>query len=313
MIELSVCIATWCRKDDLEKIIEKLEHQTLDRSLYEVIVVDSQSPDGTDKVMEALKTKYDNLVYVNDAPNILASKRNVGIKNAKGDIIIFMDDDVYPEDGFLKAHYDANQIDNNTFYCGQIRFDQELVKNSNYYRFRDEQHLKDEDIDKDLPFNKVVVMNLSFRKKYIETVGYVDENFVGYGCEDMEFGYRIKDKGFHMAYLKDALAIHREKSSSIVEYGKKLYKTGLYGMRILKKECLPAYTTIDSGHKLVKSILRLSCVKKILEKSLLKSDNKPNKYNYLKYKLYLYSMLERGKKDQKKYELLSVDEAKKGW
>ena len=313
MIELSVCIATWCRKDDLIQIVDRLEHQTLERDLYEIIIVDSGSVDGTEEAIKNESKKYENIVYIKDAPNILASKRNVGIKHSKGNVVVFMDDDVYPEKGFLEAHYRANKDNDNTFFCGQIRFDEKLVANSNYYRFRDEQHLVSEDAGKDLPFNKIVVMNLSFKKQFIEKVGFVNEHFIGYGCEDMEFGFRIKQLGFRLEYLPDALAIHREKSSSIKEYGSKLYKTGLYGMRILKQECPLAYKEIDGKHKIFKKILSLKFINGSLEKRLSKNDGIKKKYSYLSYKLYLYSMMELGKRDQKRIALLSIEDAKKGW
>lgn len=310
--KVSICIATWKRKEKLNRIILNLEDQTMDPTEYEVIVVDSNSPDGTDILMKDLCAKYPNIVYISDADNILAVKRNVGIRNAKAETIVFMDDDVIPNDAFVESHYIANKNNNDTFFCGQIRFPHDLVNNSNYYCFRDEQHLQDKDIGVDLPFNRIVVMNLSFRKSFIEKVGYVNEEFIGYGDEDIEFGYRVVKSGFKIRYLPNALGIHEEESSGIKEYGRKLYKAGLYGDRILRKECIEAYNALE-GKRIIGYFLAVKPICECIAKYLDKNDTNTNKYSYYLYKMYLYGMSYRGRLDQKKHNELSADMAKTGW
>lgn len=314
MIKISVCIATWNRKEMLCEIIEQLEHQTMKQDEYEIIVVDSNSSDGTYLEIRKLMLIYKNIVYIQDAPNILAAKRNIGIKFSRSEIIVFMDDDVYPNNNFLEAHYRANLENECTFYCGQIRFDPYKVKTSNYYRFRDEQHLGIKDVDYNLKFNQIVVMNLSFKKKFLRKTGFVNENFLGYGCEDMDFGYRVISSGFDIKYLPEAKCIHNEKSSDIIQYGVKLYKTGLYGERALRKYCFPAYKKLHGKtHDFLGLILSLPFIKHMLSKYLLMSDSNPKLYNYYLYKAYLYSCLYSGKRDQKKYPPLSNNDIKKGW
>lgn len=311
-MKVSVCIATWCRKEKLKEIILLLENQSMKRNEYEIIVVDSFSYDGTKMVMKDLCKQYENIVYIEDAVNVLAAKRNVGIENAKSEIIVFLDDDVYPSYDFVEAHYNANKNNEDTFFCGQIRFPQELCKKSNYYRFRDCQHLSSKDVGKNLEFNKIVVMNLSFKKKFISNVGKVDERFIGYGCEDIEFGYRVKKYGYKIKYLEEAKAIHKEDSSDIVSYGVKLYKSGLYGDRTLKKIC-PELEKAITLPRMFGFLLSTKIVSSILSKILLRNDCNPHKYCYLLYKVYIYSRFYKGKRDQKKYQELNVNMIKKGW
>ena len=313
MVKISACIATWKRADKLKDIILLLEDQTIPQTEYEIVIVDSKSPDHTKRTVKDLQQQFDNIVYVEDADNVLAAKRNVGVETAKGDIIIFMDDDVYPTHGFIEAHLKANAHPERTFFCGQIRFPQEDVDRSNYYFFRDRQHLKETDIGKDLPFNNIVVMNLSFRKEYYEITGKVDERFIGYGCEDIEFGWRVKKAGFHIKYLPDALAIHREDSSSIVEYGNKLYKSGLYGNRILKEVSPEAHAALTGRVKNLGYVFSLKPIRTWLEKVLLKTDNQRNKCNYKLYKAYFYSRSYQGRRDQKKVKPLNLEAVQKGW
>ena len=313
MIKISVCIATWKRANKLREIMELLENQSIANEEYEIIVVDSNSPDNTEEVVLQFQLKYSNVTYVKDASNILASKRNVGVAKSKGDIIVFMDDDVYPSYGFIEAHLKANITPSKTFFCGQIRFPAEDVSRSNYYYFRDQQHLKDTDIGRLLPFNNIVVMNLSFRKEYYAATGGVNEAFIGYGCEDIDFGWRVIKAGFIIKYLPDALAIHREDSSTIKEYGNKLYKTGLYGNRILKEENLEVVKALTRSYSFIGYYLSFAVFRKTIEYLLLKSDSDRKKYSYYLYKAYLYSRLYQGIRDQKNYKSLDVETAKKGW
>ena len=312
-MNISVCIATWSRKNKLQEIIELLENQSMPREEYEIIVVDSCSPDGTDDLMSCLCAKFNNIKYIKDAANVLAVKRNVGIENSSSDIIVFMDDDVYPSNTFIESHFRANMDNKDTFYCGQIRFPEELCELSNYYFFRDSQHLKKKDSSKDLPFNNIVVMNLSFRKSFIGKTGKVDERFLGYGCEDIEFGYRVVKAGFKLRYLDEALAIHKEDSSDIVSYGKKLYKSGLYGDRVLKRICPEAEKAINKGKKLIGFLLSLKPIYKLIEKGLTRNDSNRKKYSYKLFKAYLYSCIYRGKRDQKKFPDLDLNSISKGW
>ena len=313
-MKLSVCIATWSRKEKLKEIIELLENQSMPRDQYEIVVVDSKSPDGTNVLMQDICKEYENVVYIEDAKNILAVKRNVGIDNSTSDIIVFIDDDVYPGHRFVESHYLANKNNTDTFYCGQIRFPKELCKKSNYYRFRDQQHLNKDDVNRELPFNNIVVMNLSFRKEFIERVGKVDERFLGYGCEDIEFGYRVIKSGYKIKYLESAVAIHKEDSSDIVSYGKKLYKTGLYGTRVLQRVCPEAWSSLSSRRKKwIGAVASRKIVSEPLAAYLKLTDSNPKMYSYFLFKLYLYSCMNKGKRDQSKYPELDYSTITKGW
>ena len=131
-------------------------------------------------------------------------------------------------------------------------------------------------------------MNLSFKKEFIEKLGYVDERFINYGCEDTEFGYRIVKNGYKLRYLKDALAIHREASKDIVEYGTKIAKNAMYGKK----------TLIEINHRVLDELIqsrfdRISIVntmlfnsfcRKLVEKYLVLTDKIHIAYNYYLYK-----------------------------
>lgn len=290
---ISILIATYNRSKNLYDIVKILEKQTVNNDQYEIIITDSFSSDNTKDVVLELQKEYTNIVYKQDCKNILANKRNEGIKLSRASIIVFMDDDVYPSDEkFIENHYMANVDNSNTFFCGQIRFDLDLVKHSNYFKFRDDQHLKNDSIGIDLPYNKIVVMNLSFRKEFIDKIGYVDERFINYGCEDTEFGYRIVNNGFRLRYLKDAVAIHREASNGIVEYGSKIAKNAMYGKKTLMKINMNVLNDLEYNRFDTKSafnsFLFNGVFGNIVKNYLIVTDSLRFLYNYYLFKYYLF-------------------------
>lgn len=305
--------------------------QTIPRYQYEIIVCDSGSADGTDEMMQDFCNLHSNLIYIGNAPNILAAKRNAGIRRASAPIVIFMDDDVIPVRGFIEAHLNAHQGRAGVVFSGNVRFPEEWVRRSNYFHFRDSRHIGPgrPDIDfRDVPFKNLVVMNLSFKKaEVLDRVGFVSEEFIGYGSEDTEFGYRIWKAGLKIEFNEKALVYHYEHGGSIDGFVKKMYHTSRDSMPNLqrlapgcmeytKAKLLEPITDNDGLiNKIKKSVLRVFMYKKFFGavKSYLKwTDGRPVFYNpylfrYLSACAYLY-----GCEDRKLVEGKKVSVAK-GW
>jgi glycosyltransferase involved in cell wall biosynthesis len=71
---------------------------------WEVLIVDNRSTDDTLKVAHEIARGRPDLVRVVEEREIgLSVTRNTGIREARGDIIAFIDDDAFPEPGWLRA------------------------------------------------------------------------------------------------------------------------------------------------------------------------------------------------------------------
>ena len=88
---VSICTPTFNRRPFIPIIIKCFENQTYPRDKMEWIIVD----DGTDKIEDLVA----HLPYVRyfkyDEKMTLGKKRNITNEKAKGDIIVYMDDDDY--------------------------------------------------------------------------------------------------------------------------------------------------------------------------------------------------------------------------
>ena len=91
----------------LLKAIDSLTNQSLNKELYEIIVVDNASNDETrDEVLKKCN-ENSNLLYLSE-PNIgLTAARNTGWKNARGKYVAYMDDDAIANDNWLKKIVDV--------------------------------------------------------------------------------------------------------------------------------------------------------------------------------------------------------------
>lgn len=317
--EISICISTWCRKELLKEMLLKLENQTIEKNRYEIIICDSYSKDGTKEMIEELKKKYQNIKYINNDKNILATKRNIGIDAANSNLIVFMDDDVIPEKSFIEAHIKAHKGKKNVVYCGNIKFPIEWIEKSNYYKYRNEIHKNEK--KNELKFNRIVVMNMSFKKdEFLEKVGYVSEEFIGYGGEDTELGWRISKSGLKMLFLEEALGWHYEKSPTIKHYGDKIYRLGKDGLEtllrldenIVKETSIWSLVNKNTFKFWLYNFILNKPIGLIVEKLLIKTDKNKKMYIPILYRYYLAYRLKEGIKNQTGKKL-TAENVKNGW
>lgn len=108
--KISAIVCTWNRAALLKESLRCLIHQTLAASLYEVIVVDNSSTDDTPTVVKEAALISDRTIrYVYEPLLGLSQARNRGLKEAKGEILFFTDDDCMANPGCLKNLMQAYQ------------------------------------------------------------------------------------------------------------------------------------------------------------------------------------------------------------
>jgi glycosyltransferase involved in cell wall biosynthesis len=91
-LRLTVVLPTFNRAGPLRRAIAALQRQSLDRSLYEVVVVDNNSTDGTSEFLASVSDA--RVRTVRESRQGLSFARNAAIAQARGDIVAFTDDDV---------------------------------------------------------------------------------------------------------------------------------------------------------------------------------------------------------------------------
>jgi len=92
-ILLSVIVCTYNRSNLLKSCLKSLIKQTLNKNLFETIIVNNKSTDNTQKVIEAFTKNQSKFRVVYEKKQGLSHARNSGWKEAKGEYVAFIDDD----------------------------------------------------------------------------------------------------------------------------------------------------------------------------------------------------------------------------
>ena len=100
-IQFSIVIPTYKREVFLKTCLKRLSEQLIGYSNYEVIVVDDGGGlDGFDERADFLKDI--NVKFFHQKHKGPAAARNLGMHKAKGEIILFLDDDNVPQEDWFK-------------------------------------------------------------------------------------------------------------------------------------------------------------------------------------------------------------------
>lgn len=102
-VDVSVVVATRNRAAFLPAAIQSLVAQT-SAARFEVVVVDNASEDTTPEVISALVQSDPRIRTIAEPVVGLSHAKNAGIRAARGRLILFTDDDVVVEDGWIAAY-----------------------------------------------------------------------------------------------------------------------------------------------------------------------------------------------------------------
>jgi len=92
-VALSVIVCTYNREELLRLCLQSLAEQSLDRGLYEVVIVDNNSTRAARDIAQSFEERYDNFRVVTEARQGLSHARNRGWSEARGEFVAFLDDD----------------------------------------------------------------------------------------------------------------------------------------------------------------------------------------------------------------------------
>lgn len=99
MIKFSFIVPVFQAELYLERLINSILAQ--DYRGYELILVDDGSSDSSGKICDEFSGKYSQIRTIHKKNGGVSSARNEGIKNAKGEYIIFGDADDYYDENYL--------------------------------------------------------------------------------------------------------------------------------------------------------------------------------------------------------------------
>jgi glycosyltransferase involved in cell wall biosynthesis len=99
---ISVIVCSHNRAGFLDKAIDSLVRQSLDSELFEIILVDNGSSDGTPALCRRRAAEIGNLIHISEPRLGLSVARNAGVAKASGKYLAFLDDDAIACEAWLE-------------------------------------------------------------------------------------------------------------------------------------------------------------------------------------------------------------------
>lgn len=106
--KVSVIIATYNRAEPLRRTLRSLAAQTLDKSLWELVVVDNNSGDNTPAVIDEFIAAHPEMCvrrFVEMRQGV-SHARNRAFTESRGEVIVSIDDDEEAFAEFVEVYYD---------------------------------------------------------------------------------------------------------------------------------------------------------------------------------------------------------------
>ncbi len=229
---VTVILPCYMGQKELGLTFAGLAKQTYPHHLIEIIVVD----DGSNPPIQLpSKLPFEASIVEQERDGFgLARARNLGAKNAKGEVLIFLDCDMIPEPQLVEAHARWHHVNkfaltlgfrNHADFSGISPEDladangpEDTVRGRKvtspqwieFHMGRTKNLTSD---DSDL-FRIATGGNLGVRKSFFEKAGGFDSSFRQWGGEDIEFGFRAFNNGAVLIPERSAKAWHQGEGAS---------------------------------------------------------------------------------------------------
>ncbi len=197
-LQATIQLCTYNRAALLERVLDACFEQTVADGTYEVVLVNDGSTDETQSVIERARGRARCAFTVVEQQNSgLAKGRNAGIARARGERIVFIDDDVLPLPNFVEEHLRSHREHPLAIVRGGAinveNFDDLPAPIWNVTNYSG---------------NYFWTTNVSVPLKTIRAIGGFNESFAEYGWEDIDVGLRLRFAGVKAVFNKRALAYH---------------------------------------------------------------------------------------------------------
>lgn len=223
-----------CIADTLGQLVT----QDYDPQRYEILVVDGQSTDETVDLAHEFVERYDNVQVLSNPHRLSSAARNIGIRHARGDVVVIVDGHCELEDDQYLAKL-ASAFESSGADC--LGRPQPLdisdatplqraiaAARSSRLGHHPESHIYSL-TPQFVPAKSVAV---AYRRGVFEQIGYFDETFDAH--EDGEFNYRVDQAGLR-CWLTPELTLKYQPRASLPGLFRQMVRYGRGRIRLMRK------------------------------------------------------------------------------
>lgn len=202
---VSVIIPTYLDWSRLQLCLDLLENQTYPKNIIEIIVVNNKPDSPAPKDLKLPQ----NCRLLNESKPGSYAARNLGISQAKGEILAFTDSDCQPQSDWIEQAID---FFTNNPECDRIGGNIKMIVHQSNpswaelyekaFAFRQEEFVEFQGM--------AATGNMLSKKRVFDEIGLFNEQLMSGG--DSEWGKRASENGFTLRYVKECIVWHPTRS-----------------------------------------------------------------------------------------------------
>lgn len=212
MISYSILIVTHNQKDALRRILDSLARSIKNPKLFEVVIADDCSEDGTEEFVK--RTRFPIFMkYVRSPENVGRSIiRNSGFEKTAGEKVIFLDGDMVPGPEFISSMMSSWDEFPDAVVLGSWRYPPRWKGRGldRYLASRGRLAAKTRGQIPGKYFNSGC---FSLNRELFRRMSGFDPAFEGWKGEDTDFGLRLEKEQIPIIYNPDAVCFHYHRKS----------------------------------------------------------------------------------------------------
>lgn len=217
-LRCSVVVPTHNRPHNIPGLLSSLAEQADTGIPFEVILVD----DGSSPPLSVeAETPFPLSIERLDRNRGRAGARNAGAGRAQTPLIVFMDDDIRPVAGFIRAYVERIDPGGSEVGVGRVLFHPDLPRDR-LLEYQESRNIAKLGPDDPVPFRYFLTYNCAIPAELFRSTGGFDERLCVWGGEDTELGYRLAQAGVSFVRVDGAEAFntHRRNLDEVWEVSK---------------------------------------------------------------------------------------------
>ncbi len=237
-LPISVVVPVRNEARSIARTLECLLAQDYDPARFEILVVDGESNDGTREIVAGMAQGRANLRLLDNPRRLSSAARNVGIRNARGEVVLVVDGHCELKDrqhlrrlaaAFERSGADCVGRPQPLDIAGANTLQRAIAaaRSSRLGHHPDSFIYSSEE-----RFVAAKSVAVAYRRKVFDQVGYFDEAFDA--CEDVEFNHRIDRAGLTCLFTPE-VAVHYTPRDTLRGLFRQLVRYGRGRVRLLRK------------------------------------------------------------------------------
>jgi len=229
---LGVIVPTYNRREFLRNLLRALSQQTYPSDHLEIIVVDDGSTDGTEAI--ASERFPFPLRYYRQENQGDAEARNLGARHSQADLLVFIDDDMLLDPGYLAGLFHTHAGRRHRIVAGVWK--PWLPKSTPLVEALRASEMADPSAaTTEVSFTQVHSNNMALRREEFFEIGMMQSlAFSGSSiwC-DLDFNYRAFQKGFEFRRSHQAICWHQDRHTRTLYSYSQRWRTAAYRSVVL--------------------------------------------------------------------------------